>query len=269
MRTGKRNSIFLATKFGYVSFSASGAPVLRSDPEYVKQACSKSLKRLGIDKIDLFIAHRVDEVTPIEKTVQAMVELKNEGKIDYLGLSEVSADTLRRACKVYHIAAVEVEFSPFALDIESKQINLLATCRELGVAIIAYSPLGRGLLTGRFQSVNDFEDGDVRRFLPRFAGGNFEENLEMVNELTSLAGRKGCSPGQLTLAWELAQGDIFPIPGTSKVKYLEENVAANDIPLTKEEIAEIRGIIEAAEVYGERYPEAFMSELFRDTPPLI
>lgn len=243
--------------------------MLRSDPEYVKQTCVKSLKRLGIDRIDLFIAHRVDEVTPIEKTVQAMVELKNEGKINYLGLSEVSAETLRRACEVHHIAAVEVEFSPFALDIESKQINLLATCRELGVAVIAYSPLGRGMLTGRFQSVNDFEDGDVRKYLPRFAGGNFEKNLKMVNELKTLAGRKGCSPGQLTLAWILAQGDIFPIPGTSKVKYLEENVAANDVQLTKEEVAEIRSIVEAAEVHGERYPEAYMSEVFRDTPPLI
>ncbi|KAH6711066.1 NADP-dependent oxidoreductase domain-containing protein [Leptodontidium sp. MPI-SDFR-AT-0119] len=267
-QSGKRNSIFLATKFGYVSIDSAGIATLRSDAPYVKLACAKSLQRLGIDKIDLYIAHRVDGKTPIEETVQAMVELKNEGKIDYLGLSEVSAETLRRACKFHHISAVQVEYSPFSLDIESEQINLLNTCRELGVAVIAYSPLGRGMLTGRFKSVDDFEDGDVRRYLPRFSGGNFEKNLKLVDELAVLAAKKGCSPGQLSLAWLLAQGEIFPIPGTMKTKYLEENVAAFEVKLTEDEIAEIRKIVEAAEVSGGRYPEIYVSELFRDTPAL-
>lgn len=166
-----------------------------------------------------------------------MVELKKQGKIDYLGLSEVSSKTLRRACEVHHISAVQVEYSAFSLDIESEQINLLKTCRELGVAVIAYSPLGRGMLTGRFKSVDDFEDGDARKYLPRFAGENFDKNLKLVDELAVLAEKKGCSAGQLSLAWLLAQGGVFPIPGTMKIKYLEENVAAFDVKLTEDEVA--------------------------------
>lgn len=200
--------------------------------------------------------------------MQAMVELKNEGKIDYLGLSEVSAETLRRACKVHHISAVEVEYSAFSLDIESEQINLLKTCRELGVAVVAYSPLGRGMLTGRFKSADDFEDGDVRKYLPRFAGENFDKNLKLVDELAVLAKKKGCSAAQLSLAWLLAQGDVFPIPGTMKIKYLEENVAAFDVKLTEDEVADIREFAEAAEVSGGRYPEMYVDELFRNTPAL-
>ncbi|KAH7409279.1 NADP-dependent oxidoreductase domain-containing protein [Cadophora sp. MPI-SDFR-AT-0126] len=265
--SGKRSSVFLATKFGYVSVdAATGAATLRSDAEYVKLACAKSLQRLGIDKIDLYIAHRVDGKTPIEETVQAMVELKKQGKIDYLGLSEVSSKTLRRACEVHHISAVQVEYSAFSLDIESEQINLLKTCRELGVAVIAYSPLGRGMLTGRFKSVDDFEDGDARKYLPRFAGENFDKNLKLVDELAVLAEKKGCSAGQLSLAWLLAQGGVFPIPGTMKIKYLEENVAAFDVKLTEDEVANIRKFAEAAEVSGGRYPEMYVDELFRDTP---
>ena len=242
---------------------------LRSDPDFVKEACEKSLQRLGVQKIDLYLAHRVDGKTPIEKTIEAMVELKNEGKIDYLGLSEVSAATLRRACAVHHIAAIEIEYSPFAMDIESEEVNLLQTCRELGVAVIAYSPLGRGILTGRYTSLDDFEQGDGRRFLPRFSVENFPKNLTLVKDLMALVEQKGCLPGQLTLAWLMAQGlDIFPLPGTTKVKNLEENLGALDVKLTDVEVAEIREVVETAVVHGERYPEGFTAETFRDTPSL-
>ncbi|MCJ1388877.1 hypothetical protein MMC18_001728 [Xylographa bjoerkii] len=243
IRTGKRADIFLVTKFGYEETEAGAFPKLRSDPAFVKAACEKSLKRLGIDKIDLYSAHRVDGVTPIEKTVEAMAELKREGKIEYLGLSEVSAATLRRAHKVHPISCVEAEYSPFALEIESEQINLLSTCRELGVAVMAYSPLGRGFLIGRYRSPDDFEEGDDRRYFPRFSEENFSKNLVLVDRLTALAKKKGCSSGQLTLAWLMAQGeDIFAIPGTTKFKYLEENIGSCDVQLTKDEIAEVREI---------------------------
>lgn len=268
-RTGRRSEVFLATKFGYVQQNALAFPELRSDPAFVKEACEKSLRRLGIAKIDLYLAHRVDGKTPIEKTVEAMVELKTEGKIDYLGLSEVSAATLRRACQIHHISAVEIEYSPFALDIESEQINLLNTCRELGVAVIAYSPLGRGMLTGRYKSLDDIEPGDGRRFLPRFSPENFPKNLVLVKELAALADKKKCLPSQLTLAWLMAQGaDIFPLPGTTRINNLEENIGAVEIRLTAEEVTEIREVVEAAAVHGERYPEGFTAETFRDTPPV-
>ncbi|OCL09274.1 aldo/keto reductase-like protein [Glonium stellatum] len=269
-RTNLRSRILLATKFGYEDQGAGAYPALRSDPEFVKAACAKSLKRLGILKIDLYLAHRMDGKTPIEKTVQAMAELKQEGKIDYLGLSEVSAATLRRAHAVHPISAIEVEYSPFALDIESEQINLLKTCRELGVAVIAYSPLGRGMLTGAYKSPDNLDANDMRRLLPRFSPENFPKNLKMVEEFSAFAEKKGCKPGQLALAWLMAQGDdIFPIPGTTKVKYLEENIGAVNIYLTDAEIGALRGIIEATEIHGMRYPEGFTAETFRDTPPLI
>ncbi|KIM94351.1 hypothetical protein OIDMADRAFT_45760 [Oidiodendron maius Zn] len=268
-RTGNRNKIFLATKFGYVQKNAMAFPELRSDPVFVKEACEKSLKRLGVAKIDLYLAHRVDGKTPIEETIAAMVELKKEGKIGYLGLSEVSSATLKRACTVHHISAVEIEYSPFALDIESEQIKLLQTCRELGVAVIAYSPLGRGMLTGRYTSLHDFDEGDGRRFLPRFSPENFPKNLVLVRDLMAMAANKGCAPSQLTLAWLMAQGlDIIPLPGTTRVKNLKENLGALDVRLTDKEVAEIRKVVEDAEVYGERYPEGFVAETFRDTPPL-
>ena len=205
-RTGDRSKIFLATKFG-----RDGIPpacVIRSDPEYVKVACEKSLKRLGISKIDLYLAQRLDGKVPIEKTVQAMVTLKNEGKIDYLGLSEVSAATLRRACKVHHISAVEVEYSPFAMEIESEQVNLLDTCRELGVAVIGYSPLGRGMFSGRYKSAADFPKGDPRVLFPRFSAENFPKNFVLVEKLVELASHKRCTPAQLTLA--VSPSPFFP-----------------------------------------------------------
>jgi aryl-alcohol dehydrogenase-like predicted oxidoreductase len=208
----------------------------------------------------------VDGKTPIEKTIEAMVELKKDGKIDYLGLCEVSTDTLRRAHKVHPITAIELEFSPFTLDIESEQTGLLRTCRELGVAVIAYSPLGRGMLTGRFNSIADFGEGDARRFLPRFSAENLAGNLKLVEDVTAFANKKKCSPGQLTLAWLLAQGDVFPIPGTTSIENLEKNVGASGVTLSAEEVTEIRKIVESAEVHGERYPVGFSP--IRDTPPL-
>ncbi|KAE8453540.1 hypothetical protein EG329_010401 [Mollisiaceae sp. DMI_Dod_QoI] len=268
-RTNLRSSIFLVDKFGFVTADPFEPPILRTDPEAVKKACAKSLEILGVDKIDLYMAHRTDDKTPIEKTVEAMVELKKEGKIDYLGFSEISAASLRRACAVHPITAVEVEYSPFALDIESEQINLLKTCRELGVAVIAYSPLGRGMLTGQYKSQDDLDEKDSRRVMPRFSAENFPKNLKLVVDLEKIAQRKGCSPAQLTLAWLMAEGeDIFPIPGTKRVKTLEENLGALKMELTKEEVKEIRTLVDATEVHGARYPEAYAAETFKDTPPL-
>ncbi len=192
---------------------------------------------------------------------------RSEGKIKYLGLSECSSTSLRRAHAIHPISAVQIEYSPFSLDIESPQVNLLATCRELGVAVVAYSPLGRGFVTGQYKSPDDFEEGDFRRFAPRFSAENFPKNLKLVDEIVRLAGQKGCTPSQLTLAWLLAQGeDIIPIPGTTKVKYLEENVRALEVRLTEREVGDIRRAVEGAEVHGSRYPEEWMGTLFADTP---
>ncbi|TVY28387.1 Aldo-keto reductase [NADP(+)] [Lachnellula hyalina] len=266
-RTGKRDQIFLATKFA--NKNVGGAFTVDSSPEYAKQACATSLKRLGVEQIDLYYCHRVQHEVPIEKTVQAMVELKNEGKIKYLGLSEVSSETLRRACKVHHIDAVQIEYSPFALDIEHPSVQLLKTCRELGVAIVAYSPLGRGFLTGAYRSPADFEEGDFRTFAPRFSAENFPKNLKLVDGISAIAKKKNCTPGQLTLAWLLAQGDdIIPIPGTKKIKYLEENLGALNVKLSESEEKEFRAEVEKAEVHGTRYPEMMMAGLFADTVPL-
>ncbi|KAJ9661848.1 hypothetical protein H2201_006328 [Coniosporium apollinis] len=265
---GKRDNIFLATKFAN-KMTDDGQMVVDSTPEWCKEACAKSLKRLGVDFVDLYYCHRLDGKTPVEKTVQAMAELQKEGKIKYIGLSECSSESLRRACKVVHIDAVQVEYSPFALDIESDQIGLLKTCRELGVAIVAYSPIGRGMLSGTIRSPDDFEEGDFRKYAPRFSEENFPKNLKLVDEISALAKEKGCTPTQLTLAWLMAQGDdIFPIPGTTKVERLEENVGSLKVKLTKEEEQRIRKACEEAEVHGSRYPEAFSAALFADTPPL-
>lgn len=195
--------------------------------------------------------------------------LCREGKIKYLGLSEVSSVTLRRAYKIHPIAAVQIEYSPFTTDIEDPQIGLLQTCRELGVATVAYSPLGRGFLTGQYKSPQDFEEGDFRRVFPRFSEENFPKNLKLVEKLAEIAKRKNVTPGQLALAWLLAQGDdIIPIPGTKKVKYLEENWGALEVKLSDEEKAEVRKEVDEAEVHGERYPAAFIKTCFGDTPEL-
>lgn len=209
----KRSNIFLATKFGNKA-NPDGTRGVDSSPEYCKAAFAKSLKRLGLPYVDLYYCHRLDRKTPIEKTVQVMKELQDEGKVKYLGLSECSAESLRRACKVVHIDAVQVEYSPWALDIESKEIDLLRTCRELGVAVVAYSPIGRGMLSGTLRSPDDLPEGDFRKFSPRFSKENFPKNLKLVDEIVKIAEAKGCTSTQLALAWLMAQGDdIIPIPG--------------------------------------------------------
>ena len=231
------------------------------------EACTKSLARLGVPTIDLYYCHRFSGTVPVEDVVGAMAELVHEGKVKYLGLSEVSAATLRRACKVHPIAAVQMEYSPFSLDVERPDIELLQACRELGVALVAYSPLGRGFLTGRYRSLDDFDESDFRRSMPRFSPANFPKNLELVHKIKAIADRKDCTPGQLVLAWLLKQGDdIFLIPGTSRIENLEENMAALRVELDDGEAQEIRKAAEEAEVLGERYPPASMAAVFADTP---
>ncbi|KAG2003643.1 arylalcohol dehydrogenase [Coprinopsis cinerea AmutBmut pab1-1] len=265
-RTGNRKRIFLATKFG-VNHQAPGT--INGKSEYVKQAIERSLTRLGVDQIDLYYLHRADKDTPIEVTVGAMAELVREGKVRYLGLSEVSSETLRRAHAVHPIAAVQVEYSPFCLDIETERVGLLKTCRELGVAVVAYSPVGRGLLTGRFKSIDDFEPEDFRRMVPMFQK-NFDKILTLADNIKNIAKKHNATAAQVCLAWLLAQGDdIFVIPGTRKIEYLKENVAASKVKLTADELAEIRDFANKAGLTGEheRYPEAMMKALFVDTPP--
>ncbi|PNS20007.1 Pyridoxal reductase [Sphaceloma murrayae] len=264
----KRKDIFLATKFANKTLP-DGTRAVDSTPEYCRQACEKSLKRLGIPTIDLYYAHRLDGKTPVEKTVEAMAQLKAEGKINHLGLSECSAESLRRAHKVHPITAVQIEYSPWALDIERPEIGLLKACRELGVAVVAYSPIGRGIMSGNYRSPADFEEGDFRRWAPRFSEENFAKNLVLVDRIGEIAKAKGVTPTQLTLAWLMAQGDdVVPIPGTTRVERLKENLGALEVRLTDEEKKEIREISESAEIAGGRYPEGFSSSLFADTPPL-
>jgi len=258
----------LATKFANW-VAPDGSRKVRNDPDYIREACDKSLRRLGVDHIDLYYCHRVDKDIPIEKTVGVMAELKKAGKVKYLGLSECSADTLRRACKVEHIDAVQIEYSPFTMDIEDPQIGLLAACRELGVATVAYSPLGRGFLTGSLKSPDDFEEGDFRTFAPRFSKENFHKNLELVDTLKKLADEKGCTTGQLVIAFLMAQGDdIIPIPGTTKTANFDENMASLRVKLSGNDEEKIRAAISSAEVHGGRYPEAFAKALFVSTVPL-
>ena len=241
---------------------------VRGDAQYVFEACEKSLKRLGVASIDLYQAHRIDNNTPIEETIGALKQLVQAGKIKYIGLSECSSDTLRRAYAIHPIASVQIEYSPFSLDIERDEIGLLKTCRELGVAIVCYSPLGRGMFGGQIKSPDDLDEGDRRRMMPRFSKENFPKNLQLVDQITTLANKKGCTSGQLTLAWILAQGDDFiPIPGTSKIRNLEENIGAIEIKLTQEEIQEIREACEKADVAGGRSLEQMTAYLFGDSAP--
>ncbi|KAJ5778324.1 NADP-dependent oxidoreductase domain-containing protein [Penicillium odoratum] len=266
-RSGKRNDIFLASKFGLIMDPVTRRATIRSDPEYAKTACDKSLQRLKVDVIDLYYCHRVDERTPIEKTVQAMVELKNEGKIRNIGLSEVSAASLRRAYAVHPIAALQMEYSPFALDIEKNE--LLQTCRELGVTVVAYSPIGRGLLTGQIQRYEDFDENDWRRYLPKYAPDHFPKILELVDGLKKVAQAHGSTPSQISIAWLLAQGsDIIPIPGTRSSDRMEENTKSALIQLTDEEVKHIRSLVERTEVQGDRYLAAMGVNVVADTPPL-
>ncbi|KAF7157642.1 hypothetical protein CNMCM5623_002016 [Aspergillus felis] len=267
-RSGKRNDIFLATKFG-LRRQPNGRHTFRSDPEYIKAACERSLQRLGVDTIDLYYCHRVDGVTPIEKTVEAMVELKRQGKIRYLGLSDVSAATLRRAHAVHPITALQVEYSLFTLDIESPASEILKTCRELGVAIVAFSPIGRGILTGQFQSRADIPEGDLRRMYPKYSDENFPQILKLVQALKDVANAHGSTPAQVALAWLLATGpDIIPIPGTKSAARMEENAAAALLQLSDQEVQDIRTLAEKVEIEGTPYPAAVMAILFSDTPPL-
>ncbi|KAI9654540.1 MAG: hypothetical protein M1821_006630 [Bathelium mastoideum] len=264
---GKREHIFLATKFALKPTSEGGI-VNDSSPEYCRQACEKSLKRLGLPFVDLYYCHRLDGKTPIERTVRELKKLQDEGKIKYIGLSECSAESLRRASKIAHIDAVQVEYSPFALEIESAEIPILKTARELGTAIVAYSPIGRGMLSGKYRSPDDFPEGDFRKGAPRFSKENFPKNLKLVDEITEIANKKGCTPSQITLAWLMDQGDdIFPIPGTTNLDRLDENLGALHIKLSKEENQAIRKAAESAEVVGGRYPEAMSGALYNDTPP--
>lgn len=238
-----------------------------STPEYCKQAVEKSLKRLNVSHIDLYYCHRVDGKTPVEQTMRALADLKAEGKINYIGLSEVSAATLRRACKIVHVDAVQFEYSPWTMDVEDPQIGLLETCRELGVGTVAYSPIGRGMLSGVIRSLDDLSEKDGRRMSPRFTPENFSKNLVLVDQIVDFAKRKEVTATQLVLAWLLAQGPgIIPIPGTTKIERLKENLAALAVTLSEDEVKEIRVVVEAAKVHGNRYADMFMKYTFGDTP---
>ncbi|KAE8144957.1 NADP-dependent oxidoreductase domain-containing protein [Aspergillus avenaceus] len=250
-----RGTLFLATKFGAV-----GGGKGRNDAGYARECCEESLRRLGTDYIDLFYVHRVDTEVPVE------VSMGGEGKVRYLGLSEVSAETLRRAHAVYPIAAVQMEYSLFALDVEAE---FLQTTKELGVALVAYSPLSRGLLSGRFKSHDDIDEDDFRKRLPRFSPENFPKNLELAEKIHAVADRKGVTASQLALAWLLAQGEnVIPIPGTKSIEYYDENMGALDVELNDEDLRELRAAVEEADVKGGRYPVTVQSGLFADTPPL-
>ena len=255
---GKREKIVLATKFGIVRDPGNpNARGVNGKADYVRRSCESSLKRLGVETIDLYYQHRVDPNTPIEETVGAMAQLVNEGKVRYLGLSEASAQTLRRAVKVHPIAALQTEYSLWTRDPERE---ILATCRELGIGFVAYSPLGRGFLTGQFRSFEDLPADDYRRNSPRFQGENFQRNLDLVRKVEEIAKEKGCKPSQLALAWVLAQGnDIVPIPGTKRRKYLEENVGALSVKLTKEDLRRIDEVFPPEAAAGARYPEHVMA----------
>jgi aryl-alcohol dehydrogenase-like predicted oxidoreductase len=259
---GRRSSVFLATKFGIVRDRKD--PTVRGingRPEYVRAACDASLRRLGGDVIDLYYQHRVDPATPIEETVGAMAELVRAGKVRHLGLSEAGADTIRRASAVHPIAALQSEYSLWTRDPED---GVLAACRELGIALVAYSPLGRGFLTGQIKRFEDFAADDYRRLSPRFQGENFARNLELVQRVSQLAAAKHCTPGQLALAWVLAQGDdIVPIPGTKRRAYLDENLGALDVTITKAELAQIDAIFPKDAAAGLRYPAPMMSAVGR------
>jgi aryl-alcohol dehydrogenase-like predicted oxidoreductase len=250
----RRDDVVLATKFGFVRDPENPrARGINGRPDYVLSACEASLRRLGVDHIDLYYQHRVDLDVPIEETVGAMAELIDAGKVRYLGLSEASAETIRRAHAVHPISAVQSEYSMFSRDIEGEVIPAL---RELGIGLVAYSPLGRGLLTGRFTSTEDFGDSDFRSYQPRFQGDNLARNVALVDKVRELAAEHDCTPGQLALAWVAAQGrDIVSIPGTKRVRYLEENVAATEFELSAEDLRRIEEAGLAGDVAGDRYPD--------------
>lgn len=260
---GKRDQVFLASKFGIVRDPANpSARGVDGRPEYIRAAIDGTLKRLGVDTLDLYYQHRIDPNVAIEETVGAMAELVKAGKVRYLGLSEASAATLERAHQVHPISALQSEYSLWSRDQEEN--GCLAACQRLGIAFVPYSPLGRGFLTGALQSPDDFAADDYRRFSPRFQGENFEKNLLLVQQVQDLAAQKGVTAGQLALAWVLAQGDyLIPIPGTKQRKYLEENVAALQVKLSDEELRALEAIFPANATAGLRYPEEVMKLLDR------
>ena len=257
---GRRDEVVLATKFGIVRDASNPASrAINGRPEYVRKSCEASLKRLGVAYIDLYYQHRVDPNTPIEETVGAMAELVREGKVRYLGLSEAGSDTLRRAAKVHRITALQSEYSLWSRDPED---GILATCRELGIGFVAYSPLGRGFLSGQLRKFDDLAPGDQRRNWPRFQGENFQKNLDLVRKVEEIAREKSCTPSQLALAWVLAQGeDIIPIPGTKRRKYLEDNAGALDVTLTREDLRMLEEVFPKGAAAGPRYPEQMMALL--------
>jgi aryl-alcohol dehydrogenase-like predicted oxidoreductase len=249
----RRHEVILATKFGNERSPDGKFLGVNGKPEYVRKACEDSLKRLGVDHIDLYYQHRVDTDTPIEDTIGAMKQLVEEGKVRYLGMSEAAPDTIRRASKVHKITALQTEYSLWTRDPEEE---ILKTVRELGIGFVAYSPLGRGFLTGRWQKPEDIPEGDWRRKQPRFQGDNFYKNIELVEKVQELAAEKNVKPGQLALAWVLAQGeDIVPIPGTKHVGYLKENIDALDIELSDEDLALLDEAAPQGATAGDRYPD--------------
>jgi aryl-alcohol dehydrogenase-like predicted oxidoreductase len=257
----RRDGVVLATKFGNVRGADGSFLGVNGRPEYVRSACEASLRRLGVETIDLYYQHRVDPNTPIEETVGEMKRLVEEGKVRYLGLSEASAETIRRAQAVHPIAALQSEYSLWTREVEDE---ILPACRELGLGFVAYSPLGRGFLTGQFQKPEDLPENDRRRMFPRFQGENFDQNLRLVERVTEIAGSKNCTPAQLALAWVLAQGeDVVPIPGTKRRTYLEQNAKALEVELTAEDLARINEVARPEAVAGTRYPESAMSNVNR------
>ena len=247
---GRRADVVLATKFGFVQSAIGAEPLIDGRPEHVRDACERSLRRLEVDDVDVYYLHRVDPNVPIEDTVGAMADLVGQGKVRHLGLSEVSLETLRRAHRVHPIAAVQTEYSLFSRDPEDE---LLPTLRELGVALVAYSPLGRGFLGGRFRTLDDLAPDDWRRLNPRFQGGNFERNVALADRVRDMAATKGCTPAQLALAWLLTRDNVVPIPGTSSVERLADNAGAIGVRLTRDELDEIDRRSPKGAVAGERY----------------
>jgi aryl-alcohol dehydrogenase-like predicted oxidoreductase len=258
---GKRDQVFLATKFGNVRGPNGEFLGVRGDPAYVRSACEASLERLGVEVIDLYYQHRVDPTVPIEDTVGEMSRLQQEGKVRYLGLSEAAPRTIRAAYATSPITAVQTELSLWSRDAEAE---VLPTVRELGIAYVAYSPLGRGFLTGQIKSPSDFGEGDFRKNHPRFQGENFEKNIQLVHEVEAMAGEKGCTTAQLALAWVFAKGDdVVPIPGTKHRRYLDENIGALDVKLTQEEIDRLDRILPPGAAAGERYHAQAMAAVNR------
>jgi aryl-alcohol dehydrogenase-like predicted oxidoreductase len=253
----RREQAVLATKFGVVRGEDGSFLGISGRPDYVKSACEGSLRRLGVETIDLYYQHRVDPETPIEETVGAMADLVTEGKVRYLGLSEAAPGTIRRACKVHPIKALQTEYSLWSRDPEE---GLLQTCAELGVTFVAYSPLGRGFLSGRIRNIDDLAPDDYRRKSPRFVGDNFQRNLDLVDKVGELAGARGCTAAQLALAWAIARAPhVVTIPGTTRIHRLEENAGAADLELTSDEMAALDAVAPRGAVLGERYDERGMS----------